>query len=128
MRLLVAPPTHTHTPCQLSSRSTLEDIEERSQALLAKGIAARFIDKGEDSKEVARLVKRLREAVSHYQVSGHQFIASNAVYIGEEVSQQQAIYDQIANLTVRVPRLTLPSCADDRFFYQVVLRSALETP
>ena len=94
-------------PRQRSSRSALEDIEGRSQALLAKGIAARFIDKGEDSKEVARLIKRLREAISHYQVSGNRIIASNTINVGEEVSQQQAIYDQITNLTVRVPRSAL---------------------
>ena len=49
--------------------STLEDIEKRSQALLEKGVAARFLDKKRDSAEVARLVERLREAITHYQVS-----------------------------------------------------------
>ena len=49
--------------------STLEDIEKRSQALLEKDVAARFLDKKRDSAEVARLVERLREAITHYQVS-----------------------------------------------------------
>ncbi|KAF9643346.1 hypothetical protein BDM02DRAFT_3191803 [Thelephora ganbajun] len=59
--------------------SALEEIEERSRELLTKGTAARFVD--EDSGGVARLVERLREVIAHYQIS-----------------QQQAIYDQIANL------------------------------
>jgi hypothetical protein len=50
-------------------RSALGKIEKRSQELLAKGTAARFIDKGADSGEVARLLEQLREAVIHYQVS-----------------------------------------------------------
>jgi hypothetical protein len=50
-------------------RSALGEIEKRSQDLLAKGRAARFVDKSADSGEVARLVERLREAVTHYQVS-----------------------------------------------------------
>ena len=37
--------------------------------LLEKGVAARLIDKADDSKEVARLVERLREAIAIYQVS-----------------------------------------------------------
>ena len=49
--------------------STLERIERRSQELLAKGTAARFVDKSADSGEVARLVDELREAITHYQVS-----------------------------------------------------------
>jgi hypothetical protein len=50
-------------------RSALGRIEKRSRDLLAKGKAARFMDKGADSGEVARLVERLREAITHYQVS-----------------------------------------------------------
>ena len=49
--------------------SALEKIEKRSQELLAKGAAARFIDKSADSGEVARLIEQLREAIIHYQVS-----------------------------------------------------------
>jgi len=49
--------------------SALEEIEKRSRVLLEKGTGARFVDKGEDSKEVAGLVERLREAVTYYQVS-----------------------------------------------------------
>jgi len=47
----------------------LEDIEKRSQALLEKGKVARFIDKGRDSGEVVKLVERLRDAITRYQVS-----------------------------------------------------------
>jgi hypothetical protein len=50
-------------------RSALEKIEKRAQELLAKGAAARFIDKSADSGEVARLIEQLREAITHYQVS-----------------------------------------------------------
>ena len=49
--------------------SALEDIEKRSQALLEKGKVARFVDKGRDSGEVVKLVERLRDAVTRYQVS-----------------------------------------------------------
>ncbi|KAF9644544.1 hypothetical protein BDM02DRAFT_933960 [Thelephora ganbajun] len=62
--------------------SALEEIEERSRELLAEGTGAQFANKEGDSGEVARLVERLREATSQYQIS-----------------QQQAIYDQIVNLT-----------------------------
>ncbi|KAF9645952.1 hypothetical protein BDM02DRAFT_3271339 [Thelephora ganbajun] len=60
--------------------SALEEIEKRSRELLAKSMVARFARK--DSGEVARLVERLREVITHYQMS-----------------QRQAIYDRITNLT-----------------------------
>ena len=88
-------------PCQ-RPRSALEEIEEQSQALLVKGSATRFIDKGEDSKQVARLIERLREAVSHYQVSECRVIALIIIDVEEQISQQQGVYDQIADLTVSV--------------------------
>ena len=81
--------------------SALEEIDRRSRALLEKGIATRFVDKGEDSKEVARLVERLREAITHYQVSENYWVASSKTQTEGQISQQQAIYDQITNLTVR---------------------------
>ena len=49
-------------------RSALGEIEKKSQDLLTKGMATRFVDKGADSGEVARLIERLREAITHYQV------------------------------------------------------------
>jgi len=52
-------------------RSALEEIEERSRVLLGKHAAARLVDKGEDSKEVAKLIDQLREAITHYQVGGN---------------------------------------------------------
>jgi len=51
--------------------STFGKIEELSQKLLAKGTIARFADKGEDSKVVARLIERLREAIVCYQVGDY---------------------------------------------------------
>ena len=59
-----SPPTSAN-----SLRSVLKDIEKRSQALLKKGKAARFVDKGRDSGEVVKLVERLRDAITRYQVS-----------------------------------------------------------
>ena len=82
-------------------RSALEEIEKRSQALLAKGAQSRSIDEGEDSEQVTRLVERLREAISHYQVRGHWTNMLGAVDMEGQISQQQAIYDKIVNLTVR---------------------------
>ena len=68
-------------------RSTLEEIEKRSQALLEKAKAPRFvdkavlfIDKGRDSGEVVKLVERLRDAITRYQVSEGRFIVSNTTY------------------------------------------------
>ncbi|KAF9645055.1 hypothetical protein BDM02DRAFT_3173723, partial [Thelephora ganbajun] len=78
-------------------RSALKEIEERSQELLAKSTAARFLDR--DSGEVTRLVERLREAITHYHVSRKRFAATNRTHMGDQISQQQAIYDQIANLS-----------------------------
>jgi len=49
--------------------SALEEIEKQSQALLEKGKAPRFVDKGRDSGEVVKLVERLRDAITRYQVS-----------------------------------------------------------
>ena len=63
-----APQLFTVYVCANSHRSTLEEIERRSQVLLEKDVAARFIDMENDSKEVARLVERLREAIALYQV------------------------------------------------------------
>ena len=63
-------------------RSTLEEIEKRSQVLLKKGVAARFMDKENDSKEVARLVERLREAIALYQVSWSWIVSPGAAHTG----------------------------------------------
>ena len=57
--------------------SALEEIERRSQELLAKSTAARFVDKAGDLGEVVGLVERLGEAITHYQVSGNWSVASN---------------------------------------------------
>jgi len=55
-------------------RSALEGIEKRSQALLKKGSAVRFVDKGGDSAEVVKLIEQLQEAIAHYQVSGRRIV------------------------------------------------------
>ena len=109
-----------------ASRSTLEEIEKQSQELLEKANAPRlidkaalFVDKRRDSGEVVKLIERLREAVTRYQVSKDWFVASNTTYTLGQVSQQQAIYDQITNLTVRVLRLIFSLYADDHFCHQV---------
>ena len=51
--------------------STFKKIEELSQKVLAKSTIARFADKGEDSKIVAKLIERLREAIVCYQVGNY---------------------------------------------------------
>ena len=63
-RQLFTPPTLANR-----FRSALEEVEKWSKELLAKATAARFVDKREDSGEVARLIERLREVITHYQVS-----------------------------------------------------------
>ena len=62
--------------------STLEEIEKRSRVLLEKGTGVRFLDKGEDSKEVAGLIERLREAITQYQVSGNCLDSLSSVDAG----------------------------------------------
>ena len=46
----------------------LEDIEQKSKALLRKTTEARFFDHRRDSGKVAKLVERLQQAVLIYQV------------------------------------------------------------
>ena len=53
------------------ARSSLEEIEKQSEALLNKKMAARFLDKTKDSQEVVNLVEQLRTAIVCYQVSGN---------------------------------------------------------
>lgn len=59
--------------------STFETIEELSQKMLAKGDITRFVDKEEDSKTVARLVERLRQAIVCYQASGDHAAVSGII-------------------------------------------------
>ena len=54
--------------------------------LLKKGAAARFLDKGEDSAEVARLIERLREAIAHYQVSEDYFVVPSLAHTGVDIA------------------------------------------
>ena len=107
----------------------METIEKRLQGLQAKGAAVRFLDKGEDGKEVARVIQELQDAISHYQVSGYQGVASNTVDMRVQISQQQAMYDEqqamykeqqviyeeITGLAVRILWLVLTSRPDGQF-------------
>ena len=64
--------THVYfVTCSNIVFSALEEIEKRSQALLEKNIAVRFLDKAKDSQEVVGLVEQLRAAIVYYQVSGN---------------------------------------------------------
>ena len=99
--------------------STLAEIERRSQELLAKGTAARFVDKARDSGEVAKLIERLREAVIHYQVSENCFQHQTQLTAGQ-VSQQQAVYDRITDLAVSDFQFGSALHADNQLFCQVV--------
>ena len=94
---MLLPPTLIQSP-----RSALKEIEKQSLELLEKGTVAWFVDKAGDSENVAGLIERLREAITHYQVSQNCFVALSRTHTGEQVSQQQAIYNQISNLTVRM--------------------------
>lgn len=70
-----------NTPILLNClRSALGEIEKRSQELLEKHTAARFLDKGSDSGEVVRLVERFREAIIRYQVSENCFVACDMTH------------------------------------------------
>jgi len=60
--------------------SALEEIKKRSHALLKKGGTAQLVDKAEDSVEVARLIERLREAITHYQVGENYVVALNMTH------------------------------------------------
>ena len=107
--------------------SALEEIEKRSLELLAKGTATGFVDRKGDSREVVVLVERLREAIAHYQVSKNCLVSTSMIHTGGQVSQQQAIYDQITNLTVIIFRVVSILHADNPFFHQVFFRYYLET-
>jgi len=108
--------------------SALEEIEKRSNELLGKVRAARFVDKGRDSVDVVKLVETLRDAVTRYQVSEDWFVASNTIYTAGQVSQQQAIYDRITDLTVRFFRSALNLYTDNRPCHQVFFQHPLEAP
>ena len=57
-----------HCRFELTVCRSLEDVEKRSQALLAKGKAARILDKTQDSGTIIKLVEDLRQAILIYQV------------------------------------------------------------
>ena len=93
-------------------RSTFEKIEEISRVLLEKGTIGRFVDKGVDSGVVARLVERLQQAIVSYQVSGDYTPVLGPIDQEGQISQQQAIYRQIAHLTVRLLRSVVGTGTD----------------
>jgi len=121
------PVAHIATPVN-SLCSALEEIEERSRVLRGKGKVARFVGKGRDSGEVAKLVERLRDAIVRYQVGEARFVPPNTTYTAGQVSQQQAIYHQITCLTVRIFRLVFVFCTDGRSWYQVFFQRCLGAP
>lgn len=53
---------------------------------MAKGAAVRFVDKAEDSADVARLVEQLREVIAHYQVSEYCFVAPSVTHIRADIA------------------------------------------
>ena len=73
---------------------TFKKIEEVSQKLLAKGTIVRFMDKGEDSNTVARLIERLREAIVCYQASGSHTSVLCAVDKGSRYRNSKRSTDQ----------------------------------
>ena len=86
-----------------------------------------------DFGEVVKLVERLRDTITRYQVSEDRFVAQNTTYTVGKVLQQQAVYEQqqaisdkIKNLTVRVFCLVLIPYTDDRSCYQVFFQHILE--
>ena len=87
-----------------SRRRTFKQVEELSDKLSAKSAFIRFVDRGEDSKVVARLIERLREAIVCYQVRYYYYHPQSSVLDRDQISQQQAIYRQITHLTVSLRR------------------------
>ena len=82
---------------------------------------------------MVKLVERLRDAITQYQVSEDRFVTSNVTYTAGQVSQQQAIYDQqqaiydqISNLSVRTLQLVSILYTDDRSCRQVFFQHPLK--
>jgi len=46
---------------------SLEDVTQRSQALLAKGKCTRLLDKAQDAQEVRRLIEKVQRTILIYQ-------------------------------------------------------------
>ncbi|KAF9642193.1 hypothetical protein BDM02DRAFT_3193718 [Thelephora ganbajun] len=78
--------------------SALKEIEKRSRELLAKGTVTRLVNKKGDSREVAKLVEWFGEAIAHYRASEKSLAATSETHPRGQILQQQAIYDQIADL------------------------------
>jgi hypothetical protein len=54
--------------------SAFNQIEESSEKLLKQGPITKFAKKSSDSKAVAGLIERLREAIIYYQVSDNYIL------------------------------------------------------
>ena len=119
---LFSVPALTNAP-----RSALEEIGGRSQELLAKGKAARLLDKAADSREVARLIELLRGAITNYRVGVDCLVAPSTTHTEEQISQQQAIYDRITDLIVGAFRCISILYTDDQFSHRVFFRYPLKT-
>jgi hypothetical protein len=63
---------------QRNSRK-FKQIEDLSEKLSAKGSIPRFVDRGEDSKAVAKLIEGFRETILYYQVGYHYYPQSFVV-------------------------------------------------
>jgi hypothetical protein len=56
-----------------------KQIEELSEKLTAKSATTRLVDREEDSKVVARLIERFREAILYHQVGYYYYPQSGVV-------------------------------------------------
>jgi hypothetical protein len=79
--------------------SAFNQIEESSEKLLKKGPMAIFTDKGSDSKVVAGLIERLREAIIYYQVSDNYILVFGIVDKGNRYHSSKQ--STIKSLTLR---------------------------
>ena len=116
VRQSMTAPTSPDSRC-----STLEKIEELSEKMLSKSTIARFVDKGEDSKAVAKLIERLREAIVCYQVGECCAPGSSSANRGSDIT---AAGDLPPNYPPRsrCSRLPLESALTDSF-----LKSSFDT-
>jgi hypothetical protein len=116
---------HAH-PCQRPSQRIGRD-REAIAGIAGKGTAARFVDKGEDSGEVARLVERLREAITHYQVSENFDRVEYYSHRRTDIATASDLRPNHQPHCEDFPVCLHPFYTDDRSFHQVFFRYPLET-
>ena len=121
------PPIAHHTVSVYPLPSALEDIEKRSRVLLEKRAVAQLVEKGEDSAEVARLVERLREAVTHYQVSASRVFPLGTTHGRIGITTASDLQSKHQPYCMHLPSClpTFYSCVAP--FRQVLFPDALET-